>query len=155
MKLLSMKVLLGTTLLMLVFVWNNSIHSEQAIAVTKQVRRTQLTESMANSGLVPAPSLQREAPEILTVTEIDLPPQIQTAVLEAAAKRTSKPVSTLNIVKAQPKNWSDGCLGLAEPDELCTQVITPGWQVVVTDGLNNWIYRTNELGNLIKLEKSP
>ncbi len=138
-----MKHLLCTTLLMLgaiALVGNNPISLEQAIAETS---------------LVPAPSLQREATEILTVTEIDLPPQIQTAVLEAAAKRTSKPVSTLNIVKAQPKNWSDGCLGLAEPDELCTQVITPGWQVVVTDGLNNWIYRTNELGNLIKLEKSP
>ncbi len=114
-----------------------------------------LERAIAESSLVPAPSLQREATEILTATETNLPPQIQTAVLEAAASRTSRPVATLKIVEAQPRNWSDGCLGLAKPDELCTQVITPGWQVVVTDGLRNWTYRTNELGNVIKLEKLP
>ena len=120
-----------------------------------QINPLSLNIAIAQTILVPAPSLQEEPTEILTATETELPPDVQSAVLEAAASRTSQPVSTLRILEAEPQNWTDGCLGLAEPDELCTQVITPGWQVVVTDGRRNWIYRTDESGDLVKLEKSP
>lgn len=110
--------------------------------------------AIADPGLIPAPSLQDEQPtEILTAET--LPPEVQSAVLDEAVKRTSLTVADLKIVSARSQNWSDGCLGLAQPDELCTQVITPGWQVVVTDGIRNWTYRTNESGALIRLEESP
>jgi hypothetical protein len=109
--------------------------------------------AVAQISLVPAPSLQEEQPaEILTAKETNLPPEVQSAVLENAARQTSK-ISALRILKAQPQNWSDGCLGLAKPDELCTQVITSGWRVVITDGQKNWTYRTDNTGNLVKLEK--
>lgn len=127
--------------------WSNPVSLDLAIA--------DLAVGIPQTGLVPAPSLQEEPTEILTAKESQLPPEVKSAVLEAAASRTSQTVSTLRILEAQSRNWSDGCLGLAEPNELCTQVITPGWQVVVTDGRRNWTYRTNELGDLIKLEKSP
>lgn len=107
------------------------------------------------ASLVPAPSLQQKQPQpALTSNTNALPAEVQSAVLEDAARRTSKTVATLSIQSAQTQNWSDGCLGLAEPDELCTQVITPGWQVVITDGKRNWTYRTNDSGDLVKLEKS-
>lgn len=110
---------------------------------------------VAQTSLVPAPSLQEQQPaEILTAKETNLPPKVQSAVLEDAARQTSQTVSRLRILQAQPQNWSDGCLGLAESDQLCTQVITSGWRVVVTDGRRNWTYRTDDSGNLVKLEKS-
>ena len=120
-----------------------------------QINPISLDRAIAETGLLPAPSLQEESTEILSAKETQLPPEVQSAVLEAAASRTSKPVSTLRILEAQPRNWSDGCLGLAAPDKLCTQVITPGWQVVVTDGSRNWTYRTDDTGDLIELEKAP
>ena len=116
-----------------------------AIAIL-QVNLVNYNVAIAATGLVPAPSLQEEPIEILTATS---------AVLEAAASRTSQTVATLRIVEALPQNWSDGCLGLAKSDELCAQVITPGWQVVVTDGRRNWTYRTDDTGDLIRLEKAP
>jgi hypothetical protein len=31
--------------------------------------------------------------------------------------------------------WSDSCLGLARPDEMCAEVITPGWiSILEADG---------------------
>ena len=83
-----------------------------------------------------------------------LPIEVQSAVVEAAARQTSRTVAALKILSSQPKNWSDSCLGFTEPGEVCAQAVTPGWQVVVTDGLRNWTYRTNDSGDLIKLEKS-
>ena len=125
-----------------------------AVAIL-QINLVNYNVAIAATGLVPAPSLQEEPTEILTATESPLPPEVQSAVLEAAASRTSRTVATFRIVEAQPQNWSDGCLGLAKSDELCTQVITPGWQVVVTDGRRNWTYRTDDTGNVIRLEKAP
>ena len=114
-----------------------------------------ITQVTIPASLVPAPSWQQKHPQpALTSNTNALPAEVQSAVLEDAARRTSKTVATLSIRSAQPQNWSDGCLGLAEPDELCTQIITPGWQVVITDGQRNWTYRTNDSGDLVKLEKS-
>ena len=93
--------------------------------------------------------------ERLTNNEADFPSEVQSAVLEDTARRTSKPVGALRIIEAQSQNWSNGCLEIAEPDVACAQVITPGWQVVVTDGQRNWTYRTDSTGELVKLEKSP
>lgn len=111
--------------------------------------------AIAQTNLIPSPSLQEERAETPTSNKMDLPPEVQSAVLEDAARRSSQTVSALRILDAKPETWTDGCLGLAEPDRLCTQVMTPGWQVIVTDGQKNWTYRTDRSGNLVKLEKAP
>lgn len=85
----------------------------------------------------------------------DMPPEVKSAVLNDAVRRTSKTISALKITEARSQQWSDGCLGLAKPDEICTQAIVPGWQIVVTDGLRNWTYRTDEMGNTVRLEGEP
>jgi hypothetical protein len=87
-------------------------------------------------------------------SEDSVPIEVQSAVIEAAAQQTSRTVAALKILSSQPKNWPDSCLGFTEPGKVCAQAITPGWQVVVTDGLRNWTYRTNDSGDLIKLKES-
>ena len=89
----------------------------------------------------------------LLASENTLPPEVKSAVLNDAVKRTSKTLSALKIIEAKQQEWSDGCLGLAKADEMCTQAITPGWQIVVTDGLRNWTYRTDNTGDAIRLEE--
>ncbi|HEY9771196.1 MAG TPA: hypothetical protein V6C71_22330 [Coleofasciculaceae cyanobacterium] len=121
-----------------IFAWTNPLNSPLAIAQTS---------------LVPAPSLQNEQPKLLTSETNTLPTEVQSAVLNDAVKRTSKTVAALKIIEAQSQEWSDGCLGLGKPNQLCTQAIVPGWQVVVTDGLRNWTYRTDNTGNTVRLEQ--
>ncbi|MBV6623215.1 MAG: hypothetical protein KI793_09820 [Rivularia sp. (in: Bacteria)] len=97
-------------------------------------------ESVSTSTQTPNPSLNQ------------LPPKVESAVLSDAVKRTSRPLAALRITQAQKQNWSDSCLGLAEPGKFCAQVIVPGWKVIVTDGQRKWAYRTNESGQQVKLE---
>ena len=119
------------------FVWTNPFSSSDVFS----------------QSLIPAPSLQPEQPELLTSESSTLPAEVQSAVLNDAVKQTSKTVSALEIVEARSQEWSDGCLGLGKPDEICVQAITPGWEVVVTDGLRNWTYRTDNVGDTVRLEE--
>ncbi|WP_156114062.1 hypothetical protein [Myxosarcina sp. GI1] len=127
------------------WVWNNSLDNSSQNAMATSV-----------STPVIASSVQSEQSEERSPSESkNLPMPVQTAVLEAAASRTSRTVAEFQILEARRRNWSDGCLGISQPDELCTQVITPGWQVIVTDGRRNWVYRTDVLGERVKLAEIP
>lgn len=102
-----------------------------------------MTYSMAES-IAPEPQLK----------SAQIPPEVRSAVLEAASQQTSKTVASLVILNSQPKEWSDGCLGLSEPGRVCVQNVVSGWQVEVTDGLRNWTFRTDGTGDLVKQEES-
>ena len=104
------------------------------------------------ANLIPVPSLQDESTEMLASEANSLPTEVQSAVLNDAVKRTSKTIAAFKVLSAKPQQWSDGCLGLGQ-DEICTQAIISGWQVVVTDGANNWTYRTDAIGDVVRLEQ--
>ena len=90
--------------------------------------------------------------EILTAETTTLPAEVKSAVLNDAVKRTSKTVSAMKILEVQAQQWSDGCLGLGKADEVCLQAIISGYRVVVTDGLRDWTYRTDDMGDTVRLE---
>lgn len=83
-----------------------------------------------------------------------LPAPVAEAVLEDVVRRSGLAAIDLKIVEAKPQMWPNGCLGLAEPDALCTMAIVPGWQVTVAGGNKYWIYRTNQRGSVVKLDES-
>ena len=64
------------------------------------------------------------------------------------------PVRELRVVAAEPQDWSDSCLGLGGPVEICAAVITPGWEVTVASDLYTWVYRTNGDGTALR-QASP
>ncbi|NEP12334.1 MAG: hypothetical protein F6K14_19430 [Symploca sp. SIO2C1] len=81
-----------------------------------------------------------------------LPTSVTNAVLEAASKLISLPISQLKIIEAEQQTWPDGCLGISSPDTLCTQALVPGWRVTVEAQEKSLIYRTNDSGSVVKLE---
>ncbi|MGL5872704.1 MAG: hypothetical protein ACRC2R_10120 [Xenococcaceae cyanobacterium] len=83
-----------------------------------------------------------------------LPDRVASAVLKDASKRSKLPTSQLSIFKSTAKEWPDGCLGLASPDTFCTQAIVSGWQVIVEGKGQHLVYRTNDSGSLVELEKT-
>ncbi|MEO1621584.1 MAG: hypothetical protein AAFU53_11210 [Cyanobacteria bacterium J06632_3] len=70
-----------------------------------------------------------------------LSPDLQQAVLAEVAKQQNVSADQLQVASATAAEWPDACLGLAGPDEMCAQMITPGWAVMVTDGSTTWQYR--------------
>jgi hypothetical protein len=84
-----------------------------------------------------------------------LPPKVAKAVVTDLAKLQKIPPEKLKVVKYSQESWSDGCLGLPQPEEICSQAIVEGWRVVVSDGSEEWIYRTDKSGKNVRLESPP
>ena len=54
------------------------------------------------------------------------------------------------VMTAYEKEWPDACLGLAAHDEMCAQVITPGYKVTVQAKGKQFTYHTNTDGTVLK-----
>lgn len=85
--------------------------------------------------------------------EAELPNAVEVAIKKAAFQETRIPVEQLQIIQSEPRTWPDGCLGLADSETVCTQALVRGWAVIVQFGEQQWQYRTNESGSLVKLEQ--
>ncbi|BAZ49131.1 hypothetical protein NIES4103_17420 [Nostoc sp. NIES-4103] len=80
-----------------------------------------------------------------------LPASVAKAVLQDLARTEQVPITELKIVDYSQKTWRNGCLGLPQPNEFCTQALVPGWQVVVSNGRRKWTYHTNSNGRSLRL----
>ncbi|WRH68355.1 MAG: hypothetical protein RSE13_09195 [Planktothrix sp. GU0601_MAG3] len=81
-----------------------------------------------------------------------LPPTVDKKIRETVARESGVIVKDLKIVEARQQTWPDTCLGLATTDEVCGQMLVSGWRVVVSDGRQTWVYRTDAQGRMIRLE---
>ena len=80
-------------------------------------------------------------------------PSVKNSVLRHASQQSGLPTSALHIVHVQSQTWADNCLGLSNPEVLCTQMSVSGWQIAVASGQQRWLYRTNTSGSAIKMER--
>lgn len=83
----------------------------------------------------------------------NLPESVKNAVLQAASARLQRPISQLTIIQAQQKTWRDGCLELADVNQVCTAVLVPGWRVVVAKASQSLVYHTNDTGSVVRLNE--
>jgi len=81
-----------------------------------------------------------------------LPRPVANAVRQDLSRRVGIPPGQLRIIKYSRETWPDSCLGLPRPDEFCTQALVEGWRVVVSDGRQTWVYRTDSQGRNLRLE---
>lgn len=86
----------------------------------------------------------------------DLPQEVRDRLLqqiaEAITQDTGTPPTTLTLHSVRAETWSDGCLGLGGPAELCLAAETPGWRVEVSDGAITRVYRTDATAQTIRQE---
>ena len=85
---------------------------------------------------------------------VELPEAVGNAVLEAIQDQFGVNVSANDIIQAEPRIWSDGCLGLGPVGEICSEVFVRGWQVTVRYQRQHWVYRTNRSGQLVKWDQA-
>ncbi len=57
----------------------------------------------------------------------------------------------ITVVSAEPAEFSDGCLGLGGPAEMCAQVITPGWIVMLSAGGQPYEAHTDATGVQVRI----
>ncbi len=80
------------------------------------------------------------------------PSAVESAIRQDLSRRTGLKPQDFTLRTSVSKTWPDGCLGLGKKDELCTQVLVPGW--LLTLGYQNkiWTYRSDNSGRNIRLE---
>ena len=80
-----------------------------------------------------------------------LPDSVKSRVIRDASQRLGQPVSNFFIMQTQEKTWKDGCLELRDANTVCSQVLVPGYRVIVGTKGQSFVYHTNKSGSVIKL----
>ncbi len=83
-----------------------------------------------------------------------LPTNIRTQIRTDLANHLGIPADQIIIQNHSRQTWSDGCLGLGGPAELCLAALTEGWQVEAVDDSTSetYFYRTDLNGDQIRRE---
>lgn len=74
-------------------------------------------------------------------------PPAALAVQQTLATALGLPVDQVVLVEATPVDWPDACLGAAQPDEMCAEVITPGYRLVFDTPQGRYVIHSDQTGS--------
>jgi len=74
------------------------------------------------------------------------------AGIERLAERTGRAPEVIEVVRYDVVDWPDGCLGLPEAGEACTEVITSGWRITLRLSGETFTFRADKLGSELREE---
>lgn len=120
------------------------------------VAGTLLTGELAGSAAVLATPMQLAQSQ----AEVPIAPtprsrnvrSVRQAVRRDLAQHLNIRRAQVRIVSIDRQTWPDGCLGLAQPGQLCTQALVEGWRVTAQANNQTWIYRTDATGTTLRRE---
>lgn len=59
-------------------------------------------------------------------------------------------VDQIKLMSISEVEWNDSCLGYHGKDEMCLQVITPGYKIILSDGKKSYEYHTDRTGKSLR-----
>jgi hypothetical protein len=77
-------------------------------------------------------------------------PQAALSARDFLANELSLSSDAIKIVSVEAMEWSDSCLGLGGADEMCAQMITPGYKVIVEAQGQSYELHTDANGESIR-----
>lgn len=87
-----------------------------------------------------------------TIQSARPPRSVVRRVRRDLAQRLNRSPQELRMVSFSRETWPDSCLGLAAPNERCAMALVEGWRIELTDGQQNWVYRTDLTAEVLRLE---
>ena len=84
-----------------------------------------------------------------------VPPAIMQAAVDDAAARAGVDPGTVTVVSGVAVTFPNGALGCPEPGMMYTEVLTPGYHVVVEAGGTAYDYRASARGGSLKWCEDP
>ena len=81
-----------------------------------------------------------------------LPPDVALNVQNQISQTLGVPVESIQIDKVTKMDWPNGCLGLPQGDEVCAEVVTPGWLLTFNINGQEYKYRVDKTGTVIRQE---
>jgi hypothetical protein len=106
-----------------------------------------LAACSANATDIPAIATQ-----VIPALEEVLPPDVALNIRNQVSEILGVPVESIQLETIEPMEWPDGCLGLPAQDEVCTQAITPGWLLVFSADGQEYRFRADQTGTVIRRE---
>jgi hypothetical protein len=86
---------------------------------------------------------------------IRLIPGAALSARQILAFRLGLSMEHITIIDIQSQEWPDACLGLAQAGQICAQMITPGYLVILEVNGDQYEYRTDQAGSLVVLAEAP
>jgi hypothetical protein len=77
--------------------------------------------------------------------------EIAMVVRQQISAERQLPAEQITVKSVEPVDWPNSCLGAAAADEMCAEVITPGFRVIVDAGGEELEYHTDITGQQIRL----
>ena len=84
-----------------------------------------------------------------------VPPAVVQAAVDDAAARADVDASAVTVVSAESVTWANGALGCPQRGFMYTDVVTPGYRVVVEAGGTRYDYRATTRGDARWCENPP
>lgn len=79
----------------------------------------------------------------------EVPQQILSVFRDDLARRALVKPETITLVSATEQQWPDGSMGCAKPGEMYTQMIVPGYRVVLQAAGEKFAYHSDQRGNFV------
>lgn len=97
------------------------------------------------------PASPQRAPSTEAVTQGsgEVPPQILAIFQDDLARRALVKHDAITVVSATEQEWPNGAMGCPQPGEMYTQMIVPGYRVVMQAAGNRYAYHSDRRGNFI------
>jgi hypothetical protein len=79
------------------------------------------------------------------------PAAIADAAVQFAAGELGVEAGSIQVISVDAVDWNNSCLGAAQPDEMCLEVITPGYRVLLDVDGKEVAVHTNQAGTYMRL----
>ena len=81
-----------------------------------------------------------------------LPPEVALNIQNQISQILGVPVESIQLESIEQTDWPNSCLGLPEAEEACTEVITPGWSLAFNIDGQEYRFRVDQTGTVIRRE---
>ncbi len=98
------------------------------------------------------PDTQVTAPALTDDSPAGDPAAAAAAAREALARRLGTEAGDIAVESIDEAEWPNACLGLPAEDEMCAEVLTPGYALTLVHDGTAYAYRTNERGTVVRGE---
>lgn len=106
-------------------------------------------EVMEKEGRQNSPQRAPSTGTAITQGTGEVPPQLLAIFQDDLARRALVKHDAITVVSATEQEWSDGAMGCPQPGQMYTQMIVPGYRVVLQAAGNKYSYHSDRRGNFI------
>jgi len=92
------------------------------------------------------------ATEVIATVANALPPDVALNVQNQVSEILQTPIEDLKLESIEQMQWPNGCLGLPVQAEACTEAITPGWLLVFNVNGQQYRFRIDQTGTVVRQE---